>query len=119
MRGSGLRTPAFELSITASNIAMIAGRTRGARLGAAAMLGPWPWAMLLVMQPTLKCCLHSFSASTIRGRTSPDSSGSTSAPRTGWPSAVDLLEELHVEAVAVDLGPLEQRPGVLAAGWWR
>ena len=81
MRGSGFRTPDFELSITQSNMAMIAAE-REAPASELAMLGPWPWAMLLVMQPTLKCSLQSLSATTMPGRTSPESSGSTSAPRT-------------------------------------
>ncbi|SVB21271.1 uncharacterized protein METZ01_LOCUS174125, partial [marine metagenome] len=41
------------------------------------MLGPSPDFMLLVMQPTLKCSLHFFSALTMRGRNSPESNSST------------------------------------------
>jgi hypothetical protein len=60
---------------------------------AARWISSWPGecieTTLLVMQPTLKWALQVFSAATIRGRSSPDSFGSTSAPRIANPSAVD------------------------------
>ena len=48
------------------------------------------------MQPTLKCCLQVFSAATIRGRSSPDSFGKTSAPRIGKPRACVYLDDLGI-----------------------
>ena len=52
------------------------------------------------------------SAATISGRTSPDSSASTSAPGTSWPRALDSAAKARVEALVVELGALEPGPRV-------
>ena len=64
------------------------------------------------MQPVLNLALMRLSASTISGRRSPCSSGSTSLPRTSAPSARRFGGEQLVEGLDIDLGALEFRPGV-------
>jgi hypothetical protein len=99
MRGSGLRTPALELSITASNWAKISAMA-WAFSAEPAMPVPCPVTTLLVMQPTLNRALQAFSAATMRGRTSPDSRGSTSAPRSGVAQRVDSSRNMPSKAAA-------------------